>query len=104
MAFGMGGLVLVGGAVGFLRRGSTASLMAGTVVGSLYLGSGWLISKGEARDGHLLAATTSAVLAGSMGARAARTGKMFPPGAIALLALASLAYEGSKAWEWRHSS
>jgi uncharacterized membrane protein (UPF0136 family) len=66
----LGGLVLVGGAMGYVHKGSKASLIAGVAMGSLLLGSGYLIAKTEnIFQGHALGAVTSGVMAAAMGKR-----------------------------------
>ena len=57
-------MVIVGGTIGYLKKGSKASLVAGLTVGSLLLGSSYLIAKTDrVFEGHALATCTSGVLA-----------------------------------------
>ncbi len=54
--------------VGYLKKGSKASLIAGLVCGGLYGVSGYLINSNN-EQGHDIAAVTSVVLAAVMGSR-----------------------------------
>eukprot|EP00287_Rhodomonas_sp_CCMP768_P019543 CAMPEP_0202809010 /NCGR_PEP_ID=MMETSP1389-20130828/1428_1 /ASSEMBLY_ACC=CAM_ASM_000865 /TAXON_ID=302021 /ORGANISM="Rhodomonas sp., Strain CCMP768" /LENGTH=191 /DNA_ID=CAMNT_0049479507 /DNA_START=74 /DNA_END=647 /DNA_ORIENTATION=+ len=81
----MGALMCAGGAMAFFRKGSKMSLIGGCGTGALYIGSGLLIQSGQNRNGHALALGTSLVLAGGMGARAAKTSKFMPAGLVATL-------------------
>lgn len=101
----MGGLVAVGGVIGYVRKGSTMSLVAGMVVGSLFFTSAYLIATPSASSstifrGHVLAATTSGILAVGMGQRYMKTNKIMPAGLVALLGAAACAYNIHKAREW----
>jgi len=60
-----GGLAIVGGTVGYLRKGSKASLLAGVGIGSLLLGSGYyMIAKtGMIYEAHCIASASSGVMA-----------------------------------------
>ena len=59
----LGGLVIVGGALGYIRKGSTPSLIAGLTFGSLLLGSGYMIAKTDSQyQAHLLASGTSGLM------------------------------------------
>jgi uncharacterized membrane protein (UPF0136 family) len=100
-AFGLGGLVLVGGTIGFLRKNSKASLGAGLIFGGILIGSGVMISQGEhVYEGHLLACGTSGIMTAAMGQRLLSTGKFMPSGMIAILGAVSTAYHMQKALEW----
>jgi uncharacterized membrane protein (UPF0136 family) len=60
MNMSIGGLVILGGAMGFMKKGSKASLIAGLGVGSILIGSSYLIAKTDyVYEGHLVG--TSAV-------------------------------------------
>lgn len=102
----LGGLVLVGGAYGYLKKGSTISLLAGVGVGSLLIGSGYMIAKTDKQyEGHLLATATTGLLALTMGHRYLIVGaKFMPAGMVAILGAASCAYNASKSMEWAPSS
>jgi uncharacterized membrane protein (UPF0136 family) len=88
---GLGGLVLVGGAYGYLKKGSKASLLAGLAIGSLLMGSGYLIVTTDLiYEAHILA--TSGLMAYAMGDRYVSTGKFMPAGLVAMLGAIGCAY------------
>lgn len=99
-AFGLGGLVMAGGAAGYMRAGSKASLGSGLLFGGLLVGSGVMISGDNQLEGHCLAAGTSSVLALAMGRRFVVTRKVMPSGVVAVLGAASAGYHTLKAIEW----
>jgi len=98
--FGLGGLTLTGGLVGFLRKGSKASLGAGVVCGGLLIGSGVLIVQDKHLEGHALATGTSMLMSLGMGHRYIKTGKVMPAGAVAALGTLSVAYHMKKVLAW----
>lgn len=101
----LGGLVMAGGLVGYLKKGSHMSLVSGLTVGSLLLGSGYLIAKTDhVYEGHVLATTTSSVLALAMGQRFFTTQKFMPAGLVAVLGATACAYNFRKAQEWAPTS
>uniref|UniRef100_A0A7S2EKC3 Transmembrane protein 14C n=1 Tax=Trieres chinensis TaxID=1514140 RepID=A0A7S2EKC3_TRICV len=100
-AFGLGGLTILGGAVGYFRKGSKASLGAGLAFGSILIGSGVMISGEKQFEGHSLAAGASGLMALGMGQRFVQSGKFMPSGLVAALGAASLAYHTGKALEWK---
>ena len=96
--------MIVGGAVGYFKRGSKMSLVAGLAVGSLLMGSGYMIAKTDrVFEGHALAAGTSGVLALAMTRRYMESGKFMPAGVVAVIGVAGLAYNATKAMEWAPS-
>lgn len=96
-----GGLVMAGGVAGYLRKGSRASLVAGMTAGSLLLGSGYMIAKTDSiYEAHVVAATTSALVALAMGQRFVSTGKFMPAGLVAVMGAAACAYNFHKSREW----
>lgn len=99
-AFSFGGLTVIGGVVGYFKKGSKASLGAGLVCGSLLIGSGLLISTSKEYEGHSLATATSGIMAAGMGLRYLKTGKVMPAGIVAGLAAASMAFHAKKTLEW----
>lgn len=59
---GLGGLVILGGAIGYLKKGSVPSIAAGVTFGSLLIGSGYMIAKTDAQyQAHLLVRTDTVV-------------------------------------------
>lgn len=99
-AFGLGALTILGGAVGYFKKGSKASLGAGVVCGGLLIGSGLMISGESQYNGHLLASGTSSLMALGMGSRYLKTGKVMPAGVVAAMGIVSCAYHAKKALEW----
>ena len=99
-AFGLGALTIIGGAVGYMKKGSKASLGAGVVCGSLLIGSGVLISGENQYEGHLLASGTSSLMTLGMGSRFVKSGKFMPAGLVAVLGAVSCAYHAKKTMEW----
>jgi len=103
MNFSVGGLVMIGGAMGYFKRGSKVSLLAGLTFGSLLVGSGVMISGDQQYEGHALATGASGVMALAMGQRFLSTGKFMPAGLVATLGAACCAYNLKKAIEWAPS-
>ena len=99
--FTFGALTVLGGAAGYFRKGSKASLLAGVGCGSLLIGSGIMISGENQFEGHALASLTSGVMAAGMGQRYLKSSKFMPAGLVAVLGAASCAYNVSKALEWK---
>ena len=100
----LGGLVILGGVMGYVRKGSTPSLVAGVSIGSLLLGSGYMVAKTDkVFEGFALGTVSSTVLAVGMGQRYLSTGKFMPAGVVALLGAAGAAYNINKALEWAPS-
>uniref|UniRef100_A0A7S2VBD1 Transmembrane protein 14C n=1 Tax=Entomoneis paludosa TaxID=265537 RepID=A0A7S2VBD1_9STRA len=100
----LGGLIMVGGAMGYIKKRSTASLVAGFGVGSLLIGSSYLIAKTDKQfEAHALATATTGVLALAMGQRYLGGAKFMPAGMVAILGAAGCAYNASKALEWSGS-
>ena len=64
---GMGAVVIAQGAHNFLTTSAKPALVAGGVVGGLYLTAAYLINKNEGLYGHTLGAFTSAALTLRMG-------------------------------------
>ena len=90
----------MGGAMGYFRKGSMISLVAGMTFGGLLIGSGVLISNGESFKGHSLAAGCTGLMTVAMGQRFLTTGKFMPAGMVATLGAVGLAYNVKKAIEW----
>lgn len=98
--FTMGGLAIAGGAMGYFKRGSKVSLLAGLTFGGLLLGSGVMISGDSQYQGHVLATGTSGIMALAMGQRFLSSKKFMPAGLVATLGAACCAYNLNKAIEW----
>lgn len=98
------GALLAGGGIGaYVRAKSVPSLVAGVTSGGLMIGSAQMIKGGDNFKGHALGAATSAAIAFPMGMRAVKSGKLFPAGAVALLGLIGLGYNGKQAVDWYDS-
>lgn len=101
----VGGLTIVGGLVGYLKKGSQISLIAGLSMGSLLLASGYMIAKTDyTYEAHLLASATSGMMSIAMGHRYIQTMKFMPAGIVATIGTAACAYNVMKAIEWAPSS
>mmetsp|Transcript_73193 Transcript_73193/g.174434 ORF Transcript_73193/g.174434 Transcript_73193/m.174434 type:complete len:122 (+) Transcript_73193:87-452(+) len=97
--FTLGGLLSIGGVVGYLKAGSIPSLVGGLGCGSLMVASGVLVEK-DCQKAFLLGSVTSGVLTAAMLPRFIRTKKMMPTGAVTFLGLIGLAYNGMKLSQW----
>ena len=98
--FSLGGLVALGGAVGYFKKGSVPSLVAGLTFGGLLIGSGVMISQGESYKGHALASGVTGLMTVAMAQRFMTTGKFMPAGMVASLGAVGLAYNIKKTLEW----
>ena len=98
--FTLGGLIVLGGAMGYIRKGSQISLVAGLAFGSLLLGSGYMIANDREYHGHMLATGTTGLMALGMGQRFVSTGKFMPAGLVATVGIAAAAYNFNKARDW----
>lgn len=58
----------IGGIIGYVKKGSKPSLVAGLICGGIYAYSGYLINTNN-EHGHDIAAVTSIILSAVMGAR-----------------------------------
>jgi uncharacterized membrane protein (UPF0136 family) len=81
-----GVLTIAGGVVGFVKAKSRASLIAGTVAGVLLLVSGYLVGT-SGRSGLFLGLTVSLTLAVRFVGVFARSRKIMPAGAMAVLSV-----------------
>jgi uncharacterized membrane protein (UPF0136 family) len=82
IVFGL--LSIAGGVMGYVKAGSTISLIAGGITGVLLLLAAFLLPK-YLEAGLILALLTSLLLAGQFVPKFIRTGKMMPAGMMALL-------------------
>lgn len=88
--------------MGYFRKGSKASLIAGLTIGSALIGSGYLIAKTDkVYEGHALATGASGVMALAMGSRYFSTGKIMPAGLTAVIGAAVMGYNFNKALQWK---
>ncbi|RKP03540.1 hypothetical protein CXG81DRAFT_23801 [Caulochytrium protostelioides] len=93
-AYTIGGLAALGGTIGYLRRGSRPSLIAGWTLGSLFVLSGYLIQT-NGNYGFELATASSALMLAAMAPRAMKSLAPVPLG-LMTLGLASSVYYGRK--------
>jgi uncharacterized membrane protein (UPF0136 family) len=107
----------IGGVIGYAKKGSKASLVAGVICGGVYAFSGYLINSNN-EQGHDIAAVTSVLLAAVMGARVFksafpltlfsslsswphRTRKFMPAGLVTICATAMGSYSAYHALTMR---
>ena len=79
-------LTIVGGVIGYVKAGSTASIIAGSVLGILLLVAAWLLP-GNLVPGLVLALVVSILLAGRFIPAFIRTGHVMPAGLMSLLSV-----------------
>jgi uncharacterized membrane protein (UPF0136 family) len=84
IVFGL--LTIVGGVMGYLKAGSTASLIAGSISGILLLVAAFLLPNSLAL-GLALAAVVSIALAGRFIPAFMKTGQVMPAGLMAVLSV-----------------
>lgn len=98
-AFALGLFTVIGGTIGFVKKGSTASLVSGFVCGILLFVGGLLITKKKEFVGHALATSTSGVLFLAMGHRYFSTGTIMPSGIVAILSFLTVLFHSRKTLE-----
>ena len=84
IVFGL--LTIVGGVIGYVKAGSTASIIAGSVSGILLLGAAYLLSD-HLELGLALAALISILLAGRFIPAFIKTGHLMPAGLMSVLSV-----------------
>jgi len=89
IVFGL--LTIAGGVMGFVKAGSTASIIAGSISGVLLLIAAFLLPT-HAVAGLTIALIVSLLLAGRFLPGFFRSGKMMPDGAMALLSLLGIVF------------
>jgi uncharacterized membrane protein (UPF0136 family) len=77
-------LTIVGGVIGYVKAGSTASLIAGGISGVVLLAAAFLLP-GNPALGLIIAGVVSLVLAARFIPNFMQTGKVMPAGLMALL-------------------
>ena len=75
-------LVLAGGAVGYARANSRASLIAGSAFGALLTAAAWLVATGSLRLGAGLGVLAALALIARFLPAFRRTKKLMPAGAV----------------------
>eukprot|EP00878_Enallax_costatus_P006957 GHUV01007291.1.p1 GENE.GHUV01007291.1~~GHUV01007291.1.p1 ORF type:complete len:111 (+),score=34.35 GHUV01007291.1:177-509(+) len=96
----LGLLCAAGGVLGFLKKRSMPSLVAGLAFGAAYGASAYIINVGDPATGHLCGLVSSLVLTGAMGARFAGTRKVMPAGVMAAAGVLGAVYNFQKHQEW----
>jgi len=84
LVFGL--FTIVGGLMGYVKAGSTASLVAGSISGGLLLVAAFLLPNYQVA-GLALAAVVSIALAGRFVPAFIKTGQVMPAGLISLLSV-----------------
>ncbi len=82
-------LTIAGGVMGFVKAGSTASIIAGSISGLLLLLAAFLLP-GNLIAGLALAALVSLALAGQFVPKFIKTGAFMPAGMMAVLSVIGL--------------
>jgi uncharacterized membrane protein (UPF0136 family) len=81
-----GALTIAGGVVGYVKAGSVASIIAGSVTGILLLVAAFLLPEHRA-IGLATALVISLLLAGQFVPKFIRTGKVMPAGMMSILSV-----------------
>jgi uncharacterized membrane protein (UPF0136 family) len=79
-------LTIVGGVIGYVKAGSTASLIAGAISGLALLAAAFLLPNNVA-VGLIIAGVVSVALAGRFVPAFMKTGKVMPAGMMAALSV-----------------
>ncbi len=79
-------LTILGGVIGYVKAGSTASIIAGSISGILLLIAAWLLP-GNLALGLALAAVISIALAGRFIPAFIKTGHLMPAGLMSVLSV-----------------
>ena len=91
----VGGLTFAGGLMGFVTKGSKASLIAGSTFGGLLMLSAFLISKSsksKSAKGNILGSSVAAMLGYVMGKKFLVSRKFMPSGLLAFLSVVGVVY------------
>jgi uncharacterized membrane protein (UPF0136 family) len=87
--FVFGILTIAGGIVGYVKAGSTPSIIAGSIAGILLLIGGWLIPEHRV-PGLIIVLAVSILLALQFIPKFIRTGKVMPAGLMSILSAIGL--------------
>ena len=90
----------IGGVVGFAKKRSAPSLVAGLAFAAAYGFAARTIDSGDGALGHGVALGASAALTAAMGSRFVATKKVMPAGMLAAVGVAGGAYNFLKYREW----
>ncbi|MEP6699305.1 MAG: TMEM14 family protein [Verrucomicrobiota bacterium] len=82
-------LTIVGGIIGFVKAGSTASIVAGSISGILLLIAAFILPA-QIVTGLAIAAIVSLLLAGQFVPKFIKTGHMMPAGLMSILSVIGL--------------
>lgn len=93
----VGGLTFAGGLIGFVTKGSKASLTAGSIFGGLLMLSAVIISKSSGSNtasakGNILGFSVSGMLGFVMGKKFLASKKFMPAGLLASLSASAVVY------------
>ncbi|XP_013410626.1 transmembrane protein 14C-like [Lingula anatina] len=89
VGYGYAAFVTIGGIIGYIKAGSTVSLGMGLLMGGLS-GVGAYMNSQSPRSCVVLLLSSGA-LAAAMGVRFYNSGKIWPPGVMAILSLGMVA-------------
>ena len=87
-------LTIVGGVIGYVKAGSTPSIVAGAIAGVALLVAAFLLP-GNVALGLIIAGVVSIALAGKFIPDLMRTGKIMPAGMMAVLSVAAIVLTGA---------
>ena len=87
--FVFGILTIAGGIVGYVKAGSTPSIVAGSITGILLLVGGWLIPEHRV-PGLIIVLVVSILLALQFIPKFIRTGRVMPAGLMSILSAIGL--------------
>lgn len=88
--FVFGVLTIAGGVMGYVKAGSMASIIAGSISGLLLLVSGYLIGAGKVQPGLILGVVLCLALAGQFFPKFLSTHKWMPAGMMAIMGVIGL--------------
>lgn len=84
-------LTIAGGVIGYVKAGSTASIIAGAISGILLLVAAFLLPS-QVAAGLILGLVISLLLAGRFLPAFFKSGKMMPDGVMALLSILGIVF------------
>jgi len=90
MGYGYGAILCTGGLMGFIKKGSNASLTAGLILGGMSLYGAHQLSTD--RHNYIILASCSGLTSAAMGYRLFQSRKIMPAGVATGLSLAMFGY------------